>query len=62
MNELLQNTIEALEDREAILIKHMELDEKYYNDALLGQFYRGRVAIESEWLDDVRKLLRALKG
>lgn len=62
MNELIQKTIEALEDREAILLKHIELDEKYYGDAQLGQFYRGRVAIENNWLEDIRKLLKLLKG
>lgn len=62
MNELIQQMIETLEDREAILIKHVELDEKYFNDPLLGQFYRGRVAVENDWLEDVRKLLKTLKS
>lgn len=62
MNELLNTLIDALEDREAILVKHINLDKKVFNDAELGQFYRGRVAVEERWLEDVRKLLKAVKG
>ena len=54
MNELLNTLVEALEDREAILIKHINLDKGYFNDAQLGQFYRVRVAIEESWLEDIR--------
>jgi len=62
MNELLNTLVEALEDREAILIKHINLDKGYFNDAELGQFYRGRVAIEESWLEYIRKLLKIVKG
>lgn len=53
--------IEALENREAILIKHIEEDKKWLNDRILGEFYRGRIAIEENWLKETRTFIESLK-
>lgn len=50
MNEIL----EELKNRRAILMGHMTEDKVRFNDPFLGQFMRGRVAVEEnevEWID-----------
>ena len=57
----LEDLIEVLESREGILVKHIEEDKKVFNDRILGDFYRGRVAIEENWLKETRNMIESLK-
>lgn len=57
MNDLL----EILESREAVLTKHISEDEKCTPDRVLGRFYEGRIVIEKHWLDETRKLIEYIK-
>jgi hypothetical protein len=57
MNEIL----EALQNRKAILKGSIAEDKARYNDAFLGQFMRGRVAVEERWLEEVDKLIEVIE-
>lgn len=56
-----EELIEVLESREGILVKHIAEDKKYFNDRIVGEFYRGRVAIEENWLKETRNLIESIK-
>lgn len=53
MNELK----EALETRRLLLMEHIALDKKNFNDPFLSQHSRGRVAVEEYWLQETERLL-----
>lgn len=53
--------IEVLESREAILVRHISEDKQVFNDCILAEFYRGRVAVEESWLKETRNLIETLK-
>ena len=53
--------IEVLENRRAILKEHIVMDSKCFNDAVLSQFSRGRVAVQEAWLSETEKILEELK-
>lgn len=57
----MKEILEILESREGILVKHIEEDRKLYGDSVLREFYRGRVAIEENWLNETRKLIEFIK-
>lgn len=52
MNEL----IETLETEIALQTKHLQEDEQRINDPILGQFFRGRVAVEKSNLETLKRL------
>ena len=59
MEEILQ----ILLNRKAIQMGHIAEDKGRFNDPFLGQFMRGRVAVEEndvEWLDDLINRVEAL--
>lgn len=45
-----------LETEIALVVKHLEEDKARINDPILGQFFRGRVAVEEQMLTTLRKL------
>lgn len=45
-----------LETEIALATKHLEEDKARINDPILGQFFRGRVAVEEQLLTTLRKL------
>ena len=53
MNELKMN----LESEIALTSKHLEEDRARINDPILGQFFRGRVAVEESQLSVLKKLM-----
>jgi len=52
MDELKMN----LETEIALTTKHLEEDKARINDPILGQFFRGRVAVEEQTLTVLRKI------
>lgn len=52
MDELKMN----LETEIALTTKHLEEDKARINDPILGQFFRGRVAVEEQTLAVLRKI------
>lgn len=52
MDELKMN----LETEIALTTKHLEEDKARINDPILGQFFRGRVAVEESALSTLRKI------
>lgn len=52
MDELKMN----LETEIALTTKHLEEDKARVTDRILGQFFRGRVAVEEQVLATLRKL------
>lgn len=52
MDELKRN----IETEIALTTKHLEEDKGRINDPILGQFFRGRVAVEEQTLTVLRKL------
>lgn len=52
MDELKMN----LETEIALTTKHLEEDKARINDPILGQFFRGRVAVEESTLSTLRKI------
>jgi len=52
MDELKMN----LETEIALTTKHLEEDKARINDPILGQFFRGRVAVEEQNLIVLRKI------
>lgn len=52
MNEL----IDILETEIALQTKHLSEDEARINDSILGQFFRGRVAVEKNNLETLKKM------
>jgi len=46
----------TLETEIALASKHLEEDKERINDRILGQFFRGRVAVEEATLSILRKL------
>lgn len=52
MEELLM----TIETEIALTTKHLEEDKNRINDPILGQFFRGRVAVEDSTLSVLRKL------
>ena len=51
---------QALEAKRASLITEIELDTKYTEDKISGQFYRGRVAVEKQWKEFIETLMDKL--
>lgn len=45
-----------LETEIALVVKHLEEDKARMTDPILGQFFRGRVAVEEQMLTTLRKL------
>ena len=45
-----------LETEIALTTKHLEEDKARINDPIIGQFFRGRVAVEEQTLTVLRKL------
>ena len=45
-----------LETEIALCVKHLEEDKARITDPILGQFFRGRVAVEEQMLTTLRKL------
>lgn len=45
-----------LETEIALVVKHLEEDKARITDPILGQFFRGRVAVEEQMLTTLRKL------
>ena len=45
-----------LETEIALTTKHLEEDKARINDPILGQFFRGRVAVEEQTLTVLRKM------
>ena len=57
----MEQLINEIKDRKAIVMSHISEDKGRFGDPFLGQFMRGRVAVEEdevEWLD---KLIAAVK-
>lgn len=52
MNELMTN----LESEIALMRKHLEEDKARMGDPILGQFFRGRVAVEDNMMNVLNKL------
>lgn len=52
MDELKMN----LETEIALTTKHLEEDKARINDPILGQFFRGRAAVEESTLSTLRKI------
>ena len=52
MDELKMN----IETEIALTTKHLEEDKGRINDPIIGQFFRGRVAVEENLLTVLRKL------
>lgn len=52
MDELKMN----IETEIALTTKHLEEDKGRINDPIIGQFFRGRVAVEEQTLTVLRKL------
>lgn len=53
MDELKMN----LESEIALTSKHLEEDRARINDPILGQFFRGRIAVEEQTLIVLKKLM-----
>ena len=53
MDELKMN----LETEIALTSKHLEEDRARINDPILGQFFRGRIAVEEQTLIVLKKLM-----
>lgn len=53
MDELKMN----LETEIALTSKHLEEDRQRINDPILGQFFRGRVAVEEQTLSVLKKVM-----
>ena len=60
MENKLEKITEILETREAILVKHIDLDKQYINDVINGQHTRDRIAVQEHWLEEVRKMFEIL--
>ena len=56
----MKNIIKILEDRKAMLKGSMAEDKARYNDPFLGQFMRGRVAVEERWLEEIEDLIEII--
>jgi hypothetical protein len=59
----MEEILEMLQNRKAIQMGHIAEDKGRYNDPFLGQFMRGRVAVEEndvDWLDDIIERVEAL--
>jgi len=52
---------EVLENRKAILKNNITEDKARYSDPFLGQFMRGRVAVEENWLEETERLIAVLQ-
>ena len=46
----------TLETEIALASKHLQEDKERINDRILGQFFRGRVAVEEQELSILRKI------
>jgi len=46
----------TLETEIALTTKHLQEDNERINDRILGQFFRGRAAVEEQELKTLRKL------
>lgn len=53
----MEQIIEILTNRKAILKEQITLDKNCFGDPFLSQHSRGRVAVEERWLEETEKLL-----
>ena len=51
---------QVLEQKRASLITEIEIDSRYCDDRINGQFYRGRVAVEKHFKDFLESLMDKL--
>ena len=51
---------ELVTDKKAILKSDITEDRARYGDPFLGQFMRGRVAVEEHWLEFCEKILEII--
>jgi len=56
-----EKLIEVLENRKAMLKGNITEDKARYADPFLGQFMRGRVAVEEHWLKETEELIAELE-
>ena len=56
----MENIKQILEAKRASLITEIEMDTKYCDDRINGQFYRGRVAVENHFKEFVEGLMDKL--
>lgn len=56
----MENIKQILEAKRASLITEIELDSKYTEDRINGQFYRGRVAVETHFKEFIENLMDKL--
>lgn len=56
----MENIKQILEAKRASLITEIELDSKYTEDRINGQFYRGRVAVETHFKEFIESLMDKL--
>jgi len=52
----MEDLLMTIETEIALTTKHLEEDKSRVNDPILGQFFRGRVAVEDSTLSVLRKL------
>lgn len=53
----MNDVLKILEDRKAALKGSMTEDRARYSDPFLGQFMRGRVAVEERWLEEIEEII-----
>ena len=51
---------ELVSDKRAIIKANITEDKGRYGDPFLGQFMRGRVAVEEHWLEFCEKILEII--
>jgi hypothetical protein len=56
-----KEVLEILQNRKAILKGGITEDKARYGDAFLGQFMRGRVAVEERWLEETERLIEFIE-
>lgn len=56
----MENIKQILEAKRASLITEIEMDTKYCDDRINGQFYRGRVAVEHHFKEFIEGLMDKL--
>lgn len=57
----MEQIIELLTNRKAILKEQITMDKNCYGDPFLSQHSRGRVAVEERWLEETEKILEYIE-
>lgn len=57
----MEQIIDELKNRRAILMNNIAEDKGRYSDPFLGQFMRGRVAVEENEVDWIDKVLKGFE-